>query len=260
MGLTGHRSVAWTGPLPQGDHMKEVFTPPRSHLRLGMLWLAFCLTMLILGVPGMFHDVPPTRRAFGMLCWRLVWSGMAVLAVVLVLAYFRESVRLLDGGVLFTHILGKRLLSPREVLRARWRYHPPSLKLFLEAGKEVVRFSHFPLQDRGPLMRYFRERVPSEVQEGWNDDLEQYATTVAEMASAAETAKLFRSLWWIVWIGPVAGAAGWLALRLYATHLGVEIVPTWTGSSLLDWTIVGTLVSVGLLASLRVSAWVLGPD
>lgn len=240
--------------------MKEVFTLPRSHLRLGLLSLAFYLAMLILSLLGMDDDTPPDRRAFLMLGGGLVWSGMAVLAVSLVLAYFRESIRLQGDGVLCTHILGKRFLPLHEVLRARWRHHPPSVKLFLATGKEVIWFSQFPPEDRGPLMRYFRERVRPEVQEGWNDDLERYAATVAEKESAAETARFFHTLRWTVVVGPVAGAACWLTLRLYAAHLGVEVVPTWTGLPLLDWAATGTLVSMGLLAALRVPAWVLGTD
>jgi hypothetical protein len=130
-----------------------------------------------------------------------------------------------------------------------------------------VSFTDFSAGNRVRLIRYFRERVRQEAQEGWSDDLERYAAEVAQKASLAEYDKevqgLFRTLRWTVLAGPVFGLACWACLRLYAAHLGLNAPPgllRWPGWSLLDWILAGALIGAGILASLRTLAWVCRPD
>lgn len=229
--------------------MKEVFTLRRFYLRAGLLSLAFYLMMLVAALLDMFFEAAVDW--FIDLMFVGLPSFMAAQSMLLVFAYFRESVTLDDGEVHITHVLGGRTITPPEVLRARWRLERPSLNLYLRDGREVLRFNNFRPDHRRRLINYFREHLSPQVQEGWSEALEHYAANVEMKESAGEYDKvyraLFRGLWKAVFVGPVVGVACGLVLHFYAAHLGLTDLPTWTGSLLLDWVARCTLATALVL-------------
>jgi hypothetical protein len=242
--------------------MKEVFTPRRMYLRLGMFSLCLFSTLLIASVIGMYIDCPPDRRLYGMLFAGVSWGVMAGLAAWMVLAYYRESLNLDDEEVRVTYILGQRSFRIGDVTRARWRLVPRSLtlKLFLPDGNAVLWLHGYPAEARVRLMHYLHDRLSPLVQEGWDERMDRYTGNIVQTESAEKQNKILRTLWRWVPVGPTVGLGCGAALNLYANVQGVTEIPTWTGSVLLDWIGIGLLCSLGMLSFLHGMVWLTAPE
>lgn len=238
--------------------MREVFTLQRQYLRMGLSFLPFFSGMLVFSEWGTFAD---SRLVWLSIFSGVVWTVMSGLAVWMVFAYYRESVALDGEEVHLTGVFRRLSFSAANVHRARWR-RPPSLKLWTTAGRAVIHFDNFRPARRGLLMRHFHDWLPAEVQEGWDDKLERYAAEVAdrEIAEFRRLRRFIRrGVLWIGLIGMALGAACGLDLALYAASKGV-VVPTLSGYLAVDWSAVGLVVVLGVLAFVEGLAWLFRPD
>lgn len=235
--------------------MKELFTTRRAHLRVGLLSLAFFSSMVVLSVLAAY-DAPVNRKIPIALSVGGFWSFWVVLSVWTVVAYFKESVTLSDAEVRLTHVFGERTIVLTEILRACWkmRYSRLSLKLVLRDGREMIHFENYRPDQQRQLIEYFRNRVSLQLQEGWSEELQRYASELEarERESAAELEKFLWSLWRpAVIAGLIGGVAPGLLLYLWALKLDVAaLLPSWSGSFLLDWFGKGLLVGLVALISL----------
>jgi hypothetical protein len=236
--------------------MPEVFTQQRPNFYLGLCLSALFVFFLTFHLVGTccYYDGPPGNWIYLLLSGVLLYSAMLAVSVWLLLAYFRESICLEGDQVRFAHVVRRWTVTLSEVTRVRWRRNPLSLKLSWQGGSDVVRFGEFRPAQRQRLLRYFREHLRPEVQEGWGESLEGYDALAQARQTAEETDRVFRRWWRWVLVGGVTGLGCGLALLLYAGRMGVG-APTWTGSVLLDWAGGGVLVIAGGLAGLRVLVW-----
>jgi hypothetical protein len=236
--------------------MQDVFTLRRAYFRLGLLFLAFCLTMLLASLVTASVDSAADGKVLEMLLLGGGWSFFAGLALWMLLAYWLGFVKL-DGDTMYLRsVLRRRTIVLNQVYRARWRPLPPSLKLFTPGGRATLWFDNFRPDQRVRLIQYFHERLASQAQEGWSEELERYTAEVETKVSAKERDRLFRTICRAAIVaGPVVGFGCGVILRLYANHLGVVDVRTWSGSLLLDWTTIGLLVSAAVLAALWIIKW-----
>lgn len=240
--------------------MNEVFITRRAHLRVGLISLAFFSSMVVLSVLAAY-DSPVNRKIPVALSVGGFWSCWAGLSVWVVLAYFKESVTLGDADVHFTHVFGERTIVLVEILRGSWRlrYSRLSLKLFLRDGKEVLQFENFRPDQQRRLIDYFHERVSLQVQEGWSEEVQRYASEVEvqERQSVAELDKFLWSLWRpALFAGSIGVFSGGLLLYLWALKWGVVgFLPSWSGSFLLDWFGKGILVGLVVLIILWMLHW-----
>jgi hypothetical protein len=247
---------------PEGQPVKEVFTPRLKYLRWGLFGLLLFLTMLIASVYGMYLDDHPDRRLYGMLFAGVVWGFMTGVAGWIILAYYRESVSLDGEQVRVAYVLGQRSFRLGEVTRARWRLAPQSLSLktFLPDGKVVIWLDNYPAERRVRLIRYLHDRLSPQVQDGWDERLERYTATIVQTESAEAQERMLRGLWRCVPVGPMIGLGCALAISLYASCQGVAEIPNWSGSVLVDWIGIGLFCSLGMIACLHGVVWLTAPD
>lgn len=249
--------------------MNESFTTRRAHFRFGLLSLVLFSLVLAFSVLAAF-DAPVNRKIPTALIVGGFWSCWVGLSFWVVLAYFKESLTLGDADVHVTCVLGERTIVIAEIRRACWklRYSRPSLKLFLHDAREVISFEKYRPDQQRRLIEYFRERISLQVQEGWSEGLQRYASEVGVRASEsmAELDKLLWSLWRpAVIAASIAGVAFGLLLNLYAMKWGVaDLLPNWSGSFLLDWfgngLLVGLVVMVGLWLLRWAFEWIDKPE
>jgi hypothetical protein len=242
--------------------MPEVFKPRRSCYRECLLCLSFFSAMLVgfVLIPCFAADFPSESRASLALVFGTVWAAFDVWAAVYLLVLSRESVSLQDGEVRFTHLLGERVLAVATVTRARWSRRPLRLRLTWPGGRETVALEWFRPEQRQWLIRYFRERLPTNVQEGWVVAMEGYDAVAVARKVADEYRQFFRSWWRWGLAGPLTGLGCGLALLAYAARKGVDDPPSITGYVLLDWSVCGVLVSAGLLAAFALIWWMEAPE
>ena len=154
----------------------------------------------------------------------------------------------------FAGVLSHRTINVAEVSRARWRWsRHPSLKLYSPRGTQTIWFENFRGDQQQRLIHFFRERIRQEVQEGWNGDIERYAAEIETMESPAGAERVFRNTMRQVWRAAAFAApviclvfVGFFAfITWFAESRGVAEIPSWSGSAILDYAIVGAVVLVG---------------
>lgn len=138
---------------------------------------------------------------------------------------------------------------------ATWQKRGRSLRLNLKQWKKTIGFGEHPLARRRELVRYFHERIDPGLQSGWDDSLEEYADPKYVIRALGEYQRTYYRLLRPLILGPIFGLACGFLLSLS----GLEAA-TWTGSFVLDGIVRGTLVSIGLLATLWIVHWIDQPE
>jgi hypothetical protein len=190
-----------------------------------------------------------------MLLFGSIWMFFIGLSAWLLLAYRRGSVVLDDGDVTVTGVWIDRTIRLSDVTRAQWRTSPAPLRLILRTGKRSVRFDEYRLDRRRDLARYFCDRIDPGLQAGWDEEWEHYAGPEDVNRSIREHETTFRKILPMLSLGPILGLGCGLVLGFVGSGL-----PTWTGSTSLDWSARGALASLVLASFVWVLQWIDQPD
>jgi hypothetical protein len=235
--------------------MKTVIRLRRSFFRRVVVLLPFFSAMLIISLLGMYLDAPPDRRLVGVLFVALGWSVFVGITVWLLLAYRRYSIVLGDDDVTFKGIWTDLTVRLPDVAQATCQMPAVMLRLNLKKGNKTIGLGEYALDRRREIVRYFRERIDPGLQSGRDDGWEWYPGPEEVTRILREYHATFPRLLLLLILGPFFGLVRGLVLSLS----GME-VPRWTGSLAFDWTVRGTLVSLGLAVMLGIFHWMDQPD
>ena len=252
-------------PTAGNPEMNNICRPARFNLRVSLVFSAFFLAMLIANVMA-FYDpsfpLPPDRRLFFSVLIGTFWSTLLGVFLCSLLGYFRESVLWSDLEVRITHVLGTRIIRFDDVVRACWCDSPPGLTLFWQGGREVIPLRFFRPRHRRHLVRFFRQRLALEVQEGWSEAVERFAIDAADKDLEKEEAGLFRNLRWLALAGflltVVCGSAFWV-VGMYLARNNPGLLPS-VNSIFLNQALNVTIFGVAVVVILRVLKWLFRPD
>jgi len=221
------------------------FTRKPSHFRQGIVFLVF-FSCAAVGSPLGLH-FETSRAQDGCLGTRELlvaafWSCWIIAAIWNLLDFFCHSITLSDDGVHLKGVFGERTILLAHLDRVRW-YPFFSLKVFSKAGNRVIWLGNYRREDRKQLIRYFRECLPLEHQEGWRDIIELERQYRSEIESFRKVLPKLLTMAFVA--GPVVGLAGGLFLQAFSRSMNAT-ASTWTGSVVLDWVPLGFCVGPGL--------------
>jgi hypothetical protein len=151
--------------------MDATFRMRRRYRNLGLItlpaWLAF--GTLAVWVALTDPDVGGNRAAAAALMGGIPLF-MGGVSLWLLAAYRRQSLEVRGDRLAFRGVWQSREIDLRDVSEARWRLQPSHGSLMLRSGpvRITIFFENYEAEARPGLVRYFREALPPEVQEGWN--------------------------------------------------------------------------------------------
>lgn len=149
--------------------MERVIRPNRRSRNLAIRYLIFFVSVGIASVCVMWFSALPDRRIYAAVFMAMFWGCWASLSCWLLLAYWREELRIVDGQITQRGVFGTKEIDLRSLTAVRWRTAPRSGSLVLTTATEKVKINldRFETEDRVWLIRYFRNGVSEGLQDGW---------------------------------------------------------------------------------------------
>lgn len=151
--------------------MERTFRLAKRHRNLGVVCLIFFVLIGVASAYGMWSAAPQERRIVALYAVAFVavfWGVFASLACWLLLAYWREELKISDRQVIQQGVIGRKELDLDNITAARWRIVPrPGGSLVLRTLTErmTIYFDNFEPQERLWLIRFFRNGTP--MREDW---------------------------------------------------------------------------------------------
>jgi hypothetical protein len=242
-------------PPPLPDFGVAITRKP-SHFWQGIVFIVFFTCLAVASPVALRLEAPRVQdacsgtRELMVTAVTAFWSCWVVLGIWNLLDFFYHSIALSDENVRFAGIFGKRTIALAGIERVRWYGHY-RLKLFSTAGSRVVWLGNYRQEQRNQLIRYFRERLPSELQDGWKDFVEYDRQHRSEMEAIRKRLPTLLKTTFVV--GPLAGLGCGLFLHFFSESMNVS-TPTWTCSTILDWVLLGFCIGPGL--GLSLTLWI----
>lgn len=148
---------------------RTVFRHQKGHRTIWIVCLLFCLLVGVGSAYGTWIGEPHDQRVYGVVFSSLLWSTMAGLSVLPLLACWRETLTVENGKAIQQGVIGRREIDLRDVCDARWR--PASNgRITLRSLKEelTIHLEDFEPNERLWLIRYCRNALPDSVQQEWD--------------------------------------------------------------------------------------------
>lgn len=149
--------------------MERVIRPKKRSRNLAIVSLIFFVSVGIASVCVMWFSALPDRRIYAAVFMAMFWGCWASLSCWLLLAYWREELRIVDGQITQRGVIGVKEINLRSLTAVRWRIAPQggSLVLTTATGKARIYLDNFEPEVRVWLIRYFRNEVSEVLQDGW---------------------------------------------------------------------------------------------
>jgi hypothetical protein len=124
------------------------------------------VTVALLNPDGSFE-----RPVLGAVIFGTFWTGWVLLSLYLLVAYFRERWTLSDDAVSRQGVIWFRSLPITEVTSVRWFGYPAGGSVVLRgAGQKLTLWlGHSPKDEQVEIVEFVRNRLPTEIQTGWQD-------------------------------------------------------------------------------------------
>lgn len=94
-------------------------------------------------------------------------------------------------------------------------------------------FAKYLPEDQEQLACFIHDRVRSDIQEGWSAAIWQSGNLHRPFVASPKLLKM------TALVGLTTGFGCGLALDIVARMLNADNVPSWTGSSIVDWALIG---------------------
>lgn len=148
--------------------MRRAFYIKNESLHAAVLWLLVFGGMFATTTLAFVRNVPTERIVFA-LPLAGVWLVPFGLAVWSVLAWQRSMLLIEDGCITKRGVLRTKQVDPTNVVDVKWRIWPRSGSLVLRDSttRMAIGFGNLDREQRLELIRYFRRRLPTSVQQDW---------------------------------------------------------------------------------------------
>ena len=110
------------------------------------------------------------RPKLAALIFGLFWSGFLLLAVWVILAYFRERLFLAGKTIVQLSIIRSRAIDCEHVILVKWRCWPVggSIVARTHFEKITIYLDNFMAEEREEIIRFFRETFTPVIQDNWS--------------------------------------------------------------------------------------------
>lgn len=145
--------------------MERTFRLTKRHRNLGVVCLIFFVLVGVASAYGTWAEAPEERRTsalYAATMFGVFWGSFACLACWLLLAYWREELRISDGQVTQQGVTGSKQIDLHSVTAFRWRIAPRpggSLVLRTLTEKMTIYLGNFEPMERLWLIRFFPQRA-----------------------------------------------------------------------------------------------------
>jgi hypothetical protein len=141
----------------------------RFYLVVGVVSAVFCSVTGAISTVVAYWNIDGSfpRPKLNALILGIFWSGFALLSLWVVLAYFRECLFLASKSVVQHGVFRSRTIDVDGVTRIKWRTWPVggSIVVQTHSEKATIYLDNFTTEDRGRIIRFFRETFASEIQD-----------------------------------------------------------------------------------------------
>jgi len=149
-----------------------VFRLRKGYRNIGLVCLPFFVLAGVASAYGIWSEVPPHRPVNAIcfvICSMCVWAFMAGLSLWVLLAYWRERLKITGGQVIHHGVIGKKEIDLADVTDVRWGIVKTGrITLRTLTEKLKIDLDNFEATDRLRLIRFVRDRLPDTVQQEWD--------------------------------------------------------------------------------------------
>ncbi|HMP03757.1 MAG TPA: hypothetical protein PKC45_14765 [Gemmatales bacterium] len=164
--------MSTTADIDQLSTGARCFRLRRYYLVVGVVCTVFFAVMGIASTVAALWNIDGSfaRPKLAALIFGIFWSGFTLLAVWVIVAYFRERLYFGKAGVVQHGIFRSRTLLIEEVQQIRWRTWPVggSVVIRTHSEKATIHLDNFTKDEREELIRFLRESFAVEIQENWS--------------------------------------------------------------------------------------------
>jgi len=153
--------------------MEKTFYLAKRHRNLGVACLVFFVLIGVASVYGIWAAALEERRAtaiYAAIFVGLCWGFFACLACWLLLAYWREELNVGDRHVAQQRVIGRKEIDLGSLTTVVWSNSPTvggRIVLRTPSDKMIICLGNFEPLGRLCLIRFFRNELPTAVQENW---------------------------------------------------------------------------------------------
>jgi hypothetical protein len=151
------------------NRYERVFRIRKGYRLLGITGLLVSVAILVMGVVGMWRELPPDRRLLGIAVVVVGWGFFCALSIWILLAYWRETLTLRASRVIQQGVIASRECDLAEVHDLRWAPTSKGGRVVLRTPRTKIGIwlENFEIEDRLSIIEYLRRYVPKDVQHGW---------------------------------------------------------------------------------------------
>jgi hypothetical protein len=164
--------MSTTADIDQLPTDAKCFRLRRYYLVVGVVCAVFFAAMGIASTVAALWNIDGSfaRPKLAALIFGFFWSGFTLLAVWVIVAYFRERLYFGKAGVVQHGIFRSRTLQIEEVFQIKWRSWPVggSVVIRTHSDKATIHLDNFSKAEREELIQFLRESFAVEIQENWS--------------------------------------------------------------------------------------------
>jgi hypothetical protein len=147
------------------------FCPRRYYLVVGVLCGVFYSVIGVAAMVAAYWNIDgslPLPKLEALICG-VICSGFTLLAVWIILAYFRERLILASKTVVQHGVIRSRTIYCADIVHINWRWRPYSGSIVIQtpSAKFKIYLNIFTRDEREVIIRFFRETSASELQDNW---------------------------------------------------------------------------------------------
>lgn len=157
-------------PAKQRITMERTFRMRPFYRKLAIAVLIFSTAMAALSAVGMAIEAPAGRKMLAVIVFPLLWSPFIGLSLWLLIAHHKEQLRVCDDRLKQQGVLAAKEIDILAVTQLRWISGAGGVVQLRTAIESLrIELGNFEFDERLWLIRYFRERTPDGIQDGWAD-------------------------------------------------------------------------------------------
>jgi hypothetical protein len=157
------------------------FGPRRFYLVVGVLCGVFFSVMGVASTLSAYWNIDGSfpQPKLAALIFGIGWSCFTLLAVWIILVYFRERLYLANKTIIQNSVIRSRTIHSEDVVHVNWRRWPAggsiwrrwpaggSIVVQTPSAKIKIGLGNLTKEEREEIIRFFRETFASELQDNW---------------------------------------------------------------------------------------------